>query len=74
MQLYKVIGSKYLKDISDIKYGMGNYNNKAKYNTKNRSFGRIKKHLIISLEEYNISKIFEELWEKLLITKVLDIY
>lgn len=47
---------KYKREIFSIGYKIKNYDNKAKceYKVKDRSSGRIKKHLIIGLKEYNI--------------------
>lgn len=37
-----------------IKYKIKNYNNKAKFKAENEGCKRIKRYLIITLEEYNI--------------------
>lgn len=46
----------YVKEIPNIEYKRENYDNKAgyKYKIKDRSCGKIRKHLIEDLEDYNI--------------------
>lgn len=41
-------------ELSDIEYGIKNYDNKSKYEAKNENCERIKKCQIICLKEYNI--------------------
>lgn len=40
-ELYKVVGLKYVKKILNIRYGMKNYNNKAKCKVRDKSYGRL---------------------------------
>lgn len=54
LQLYKAVGLNYVREIFGIKYEIKKYDNKTKCKTKNKSCGRIKRHLIIGLKEYNI--------------------
>lgn len=56
MLLYRAIDSEYIRKVSDIRYEIENYNDKAKgkYKVENRSYGRIRRHLIIGLKEYII--------------------
>lgn len=53
-QLYRVMGKEYVRKIFAVKYKVENYDNKIKYKAKNKSCGKIKKHLIVSLKKYNI--------------------
>lgn len=53
LQLCRIVNSKYIKKISSIGYGMGNYDDKAKYETKDKSYRKVRRYLIIGLEEYN---------------------
>lgn len=56
MQFYKAVGPGYIREISDIRYGMKNYDNKAKCKceVKDESYGRIRRNLLIGLKEYII--------------------
>lgn len=54
LQLCRAIDWQYVKEQSDIEYIIENYNDKAKYKAKDSSCEKIKRYLIISLEEYNI--------------------
>lgn len=50
------MGSEYVKEVSIIGYKMENNDDKAKYKceTKDGNYEKIKRHLIVGLEEYNI--------------------
>lgn len=54
MQLCKVVGSKYIRGVSDKKYKMENYDDKTKCKAKDWSCGKMRKYLIVYLKEYNI--------------------
>lgn len=54
LQLYSAIGSEYIKQVSDIRYGKENYDDKANGKVKEQSCERTRRYLIISLEDYNI--------------------
>lgn len=54
LRLYRIIGPEYIRGISGIKYVIENYDNKAKYEAKNKSCEKIRRYLIIDFEEYNI--------------------
>lgn len=54
MQLYRALGLEFVKEISRIRYNMENYDNKVKCKAEDRSCEKIKKHLIVSPEKYNI--------------------
>lgn len=41
-QLYRTISLEYIKKVSSIKHKIENYNNKAKYKTKDGSYKKIK--------------------------------
>lgn len=42
MQLYRAVGSEYIKEVSGIGYKIENYNNKAKYKAKKEVVERSK--------------------------------
>lgn len=52
------MGSEYVRVVSGIEYKIKNYNDKIKYENKDRSCGKIKRHLIVDLEKYNIQLNF----------------
>lgn len=54
MQLYRVAGSECVKKESSIGYRIKNYDDKYKYKAKNKNYEKIRRHLIIGLEKYNI--------------------
>lgn len=54
MQLYRAVVSEYIKEVFGIRYRIENYIDKPKYKAKDKSCGKIRKHLIINLKEYNI--------------------
>lgn len=54
LQLYRTKYPEYVREISCIKYKINNYNNNAQCEIKNRKYRKIKRHLTIGLEEYNI--------------------
>lgn len=54
LQLSRTVSSAYLKKRCDIKYEIENYNDKIKYKVKDGNCERIRIHLIISFEKYNI--------------------
>lgn len=54
LQLYWAISLKYVKKVSSIRYGIKNYDDKAKCKAKNKSCRRIKTQLIMDLEIYNV--------------------
>lgn len=52
--LHRAISPEYVREIFGIGYGIENYNNKTKCETKDKIYEKIRKYLIISLEEYII--------------------
>lgn len=50
----KAIGLKYQNKVSNIRYGIENYDDKAEFKAKNGSCRRIKRYMIIGLGKYNI--------------------
>lgn len=55
LQLCRAVSLKYIKKISSARYGIENYDDKTKYKceSKDRSYKKIKKHMIISLKKHN---------------------
>lgn len=53
IQLCKVLDLEYVKEIFDIKYRMKKYEYKAESKIYDKSCVTIRKHLIISLDEYH---------------------
>lgn len=45
---------KCIKEISSVGYEIENYDYKAKYKAKDKGCEKIRRHLIVDLEEYNI--------------------
>lgn len=52
--MFRIVDSECIKKIFDIGYGIKNYNNKANYKAENIDCEKIKRYLIVDLEEYNI--------------------
>lgn len=53
--MYRTVNLEYIGEISNIRYGLKNYDDKVKCKceTEDESYKRIKKHLIVVLKEYN---------------------
>lgn len=56
LQLCRTGGLKYIKKVPDIRYEMKNYNNRAKGKVEDINCAKIRKHLIVGLEEYSIQQ------------------
>lgn len=54
LQLGRTVGFEHIREVFDIEYSIKNYDDKAKYKTEHESCRKIKKHLILDLEKYNI--------------------
>lgn len=54
--MFIVVDFRYVREVSHVRYGMQNYDDKVKYKfkAKDKSYRSIKKHLIISFEIHNI--------------------
>lgn len=54
LQLYRAISSKYVREVSDVRYGIENNDDKSKCKLEYRSCKQIRRYLIIGLKRYNI--------------------
>lgn len=57
-QLYRVMSSEYVRVVSGMEYKIKNYDDKIKCEEKDRSYRRIKRHMIVGLDKYNIQYNF----------------
>lgn len=58
LHLYRAISLEHDKKILDIRYKIKNYDNKVKYKAKDKSYKKIKRYLIICLENIIFGRIF----------------
>lgn len=54
MQLCRIVDSKYIREVFSVKYGIKNYDDKARYKFINKCCRKIQRDLIINLKAYNI--------------------
>lgn len=54
LQLCRAVGLEYVREISGVRYGMENYDDKPKCEAEDRVYRKIRRHMIVGLEEYNI--------------------
>lgn len=54
LKLGRTVGFKHIREVFDIGHNIKNHDDKAKYKTEHGSCRKIKKHLIVDLEKYNI--------------------
>lgn len=54
LQLYRVVGLEYVREVFGIEYKIENYDNKVECEVENKGCKKIERSLIVNLEEYNI--------------------